>query len=267
MSDLDRKSDSVDPVSGVLPRAHILLRLIANSGVEGLRLKDIAEQAEIARPTVYRMLRDLSSIGLVHQLENRKYTLGSEMYWLGQAAPLPFAGLPAIQIIAKQFAQTTRDTVYVSVRESVGVRYLLRLEGDYPLQTRVVAPGELKPFTSSYSGLALLANLPPATQEAALNHIVLDTAFVEEDPWSPAKREQHMRDALEQTRETGWCSGEGLVMPGLSGIAAPVPSKVGPPVAAVSVSAADSRLTAQRALELAPELLEIAEQLSAVIEP
>lgn len=267
MSDAVSRSDAVDAVSGVLPRAHVLLRLIANSGPNGLRLKDAAEQAGIARPTVHRMLQDLASIGLVQQMSNRKYILGSEMYWLGQAAPLPFARLPALQAIAQQFAEFTGDTVYVSVREPAGVRYLLRLEGDYPLQARVVTPGELKPFTSSYSGLALLAHLPEETQEAALSHIVLDPPQFEENTWSDSDREQHLRNALEQTRTFGWCAGEELVMPGLSGIAAPVPSKLGTPVAAVSISAAAPRLTAKRALEVAPKLLEVAAQLSTVIEP
>lgn len=266
MDGTDPKADEAQGVSGVLPRAHILLRLIAHAGPEGLRLKDIAEQAGIARPTVHRMLQDLSAIGFVDQLSNRKYTLGSELFWLGQAAPLPFEGLPSIKAIVNRLALSTRDTVYVSVREATGVRYLLRLEGDYPLQTRVVTPGDLKPFTSSYSGLALLAHLPNATQEAALSHITLDTSLVDDDPWSEAEREQHMREALEQTRSMGWCSGAGLVMPGLSGIAATVPSKLGPPVAAISVSAAESRLTFQRALDLAPEVLATAAEIGAIIE-
>jgi DNA-binding IclR family transcriptional regulator len=74
-----------------------------------------------------------------------------------------------------------------------------------------------------------------------------------------------MREALEQVRERGWCTGAGLVMPGLSGIAAPVPNPDGLPVAALSVSAADSRLTPERALELAPSLLEAARRVGAVL--
>lgn len=247
-------------VSGVLPRASLILTVIAGAGHLGMRLKDLAERTGISRPTVHRMLQDLAEIGFVTQLPTRQYTLGRELFLLGLAAPYAFPELPAMRGIADELARRTGDTVYVSVREPAGVRYLLRAEGDYPLQSRVVSPGELKPFTASYSGLALLATMPPEMQESALAHPVTDA----EGGDSERLREQ-MREALEQVRERGWCTGVGLVMPGLSGIAAPVPNPRGLPVAAVSVSAAESRLTPERAVELAPALLEAARGIGAVL--
>lgn len=255
-------SEASSSVSGVLPRAHKILTAIAAAGQRGVRLKDLADRTGIARPTVHRMLQDLSDIGFVSQRDDRQYTLGPELFWLGLAAPYSQPWLPAVRALADDLARLTRDTVYVSMREAGGVRYLARAEGDYPLQSRVVSVGDLKPFTSSYSGLALLAGLAPETQEAALQHIVVDAAAGD---FEPERLEKLMREALHQVHSQGWCTGPGLVMPGLSGIAAPVPHAHGPACVAVSISAAEFRLTPERAAELAPALLEAARAMGAVI--
>lgn len=259
---LASSESSVDSVSGVLPRAHLILTTIASAGHRGLRLKDIAEKVGIARPTVHRMLQDLAGIEYVTQLADRRYALGSALFWLGLAAPFTFPSLPTVTALADSLARKTGDTVYVSMRVPDGVRYLLRAEGDYPLQSRVVSPGDQKPFTASYSGLALLSTLPSEMQEAALRHIVTDEADEHTDAQT---LEGKMREALAQVQTQGWCTGSGLVMPGLSGIAAPVPNSHGIPFAAVSVSAAEMRLTPERAEALAPELLKTVAAMSEAI--
>lgn len=253
-------------VSGVLPRAHLLLTTIALTGERGVRLKDLSDRTGIARPTVHRMLQDLAEIGFVSQLASRRYTLGRELYWLGLAAPQTLPSLPAVQTIASDLAEKTRDTVYVSMREAAGVRYLIRAEGDYPLQSRVVTPGDLKPFTASYSGLTLLAGLSAEIRESALSHALLDPLAGDEGPRGGPELEAQLRDAVAQVIQRGWCTGPGLVMPGLSGLAVPVPNHRGmPPLLAISVSAPDTRLTPERAEQLAPLLLAAAEEIAQAI--
>lgn len=255
--------DEPSKVSGVLPRAHTILKTIAAAGPAGIRLKDLTERTALARPTVHRMLQDLAEIGLVSQREDKQYALGPELFWLGLAAPSALPWLPAVRSIAADLARRTQDTVYVTMREAGGVRYLVRVEGDYPLQSRVVSVGELKPFTSSYSGLALLAGLSRETQESALQHIIVDPS--EKQGPDLDTLEAMMREALRQVHTQGWCTGPGLVMPGLSGLAAPVPHPMGPPIVAISISAAEFRLTPERAAELAPALLATARAAGAAI--
>lgn len=253
-------------ISGVLPRAYRLLTTIALTGERGVRLKDLSDRTGIARPTVHRLLQDLAEIGFVSQLVNRRYTLGRELYWLGFAAPQTLPSLPAVQTIASRLAEKTSDTVYVSMREATGVRYLIRAEGDYPLQSRVVTPGQLKPFTASYSGLALLAGLSPEIRESALSHALLDPLVGEEELRGGVELEAQLRDAVAQVIRQGWCTGPGLVMPGLSGLAVPVPNQRGiPPLLAVSVSAPDTRLTPERAEKLVPLVTAAAREIAQVI--
>lgn len=251
-----------DSITGVLPRVHALLTAIAASKGTGGRLKDLAETTGIARPTVHRLLQDLAGVGYVIQLPDRRYCLGPALFWLGLAAPSALPGLPAVRAIAQSLATAVGDTVYVSMREADGVRYVLRTEGDYPIRSHVVSVGETKPFTASYSGLALLATLPAEVQESTLRHIVVDAP----EAWaSEASLEGAMRDAIAQVLSRGWCTGTGLVMPGLAGLAAPVPNPHGLPIAAVSISAVDSRLPPERAEQLAPELLAAARRIGDVV--
>ncbi|RRJ88278.1 IclR family transcriptional regulator [Gulosibacter macacae] len=250
------------PVSGVLPRIHVLLTRISASGRHGIRLKDLAEETGIARPTVHRMLQDLSAVGYVSQLENKHYVLGEELFWLGLAAPFTFPAMPALRVLADSLALTTGDTVYVSMRVPGGVRYLLRAEGDYPLQSKVVTPGDFKPFTSSYTGLAMLGTMPPDLQESAIEHLQLTGIVAEID--RPTLRDE-LRAAVASVGTQGWLTGANLVMPGLSGIGAPVPVASGLPIAAVSISAAEMRITPERAAKLAPELLNTARRMGHAI--
>jgi DNA-binding IclR family transcriptional regulator len=254
--------DVGDGASGVLPRAHVILKAVASAGYHGVRLKDLADRTAISRPTVHRMLHDLGSIGFVAQLSNRRYVLGRELYWLGLAVPFAMPELPEIRAVADELARRTGDTVYVAAREAGGARYLLRAEGDYPLQSRTVSPGEVKPFTASYSGLALLAGLPPEVQEDAFARAGADSA---QHPSDSILVDAQLRTAIAHVGEAGWCTGSDLMMPGLSGMAAPVPTgSDASPVLAVSISAADARLTPDRTLELAPLLLGATERIRAI---
>lgn len=252
-------------VSGVLPRAANLLTRIKSAGPNGLRLLDLANDTGIARSTVHRLLKDLADIGFVEQVEDKSYVLGPELYWLGLAAQPPLRNLPAIRNIAQQLANECGDIVYVAFRQGNGARYVLRVEGDFPIKSHVVNVGDLMPYTSSYSGLALLASLPDRVIDASIDAFTVyaPTTWVQEHTEIQSK----MRKAVADIREQGWYVTDGVVMPGLSGMAAPIPNDEGLPIAAISITGIESRLPAERAEHLAPLLLataaKIGQQLSA----
>lgn len=259
---MDYSSSTGDVPTGVLPRVSAVLHAIAHAGEQGVRLVDLAAQTGIARPTVHRLLQDLVAVGFVAQLHDRRYGLGPELFWLGLDAPPALPNLPAVRALAQNLANVSGDTVYVGVRRPEGVRYVIRAEGGYPIRLHLVAVGETKAFTSSYSGLALLGTLPAEAREAALHDIVVDAP----EPWGDEQFvENAIRSSIEQVRTRGWCVGPSLIMPGIAGIAAPVPNRDGTPVAAISISAVDTRLSASRAEELAPRLLATAARIGEIL--
>lgn len=246
----------------VIARAATILNAVARTSGEGARLVDLSTETAIARPTVHRMLQELISVGFVVQGEDRLYRLGPSLFMLGLNAPSPGWDLARIRPVAEELAKKTGDTVYVSVRQFDGVHYLLRAEGDYPIRAHVVNVGDTKPFTSSYSGLALLAHLPGLEQEKALASREFDAP----EGWlGDVDIDALLRRNLAQVKAQGYCAGASVVMPGVSGIAAPIASSTQRPYMAISISAVESRLTSERIQKLAPALLAAAQEISTLI--
>ena len=212
--------DFVNKPIGVVERSAVILRAVASAGASGARLMDIAEATGVSRPSVHRILQELSDVGFVSQTDDKLYRLGSELFLLGLRAPRPQWDLPEIRQVLEALAEECGDTVYLAMCEFDGVRYLMRLEGNYPVRALVVEVGDTKPFDETYSGLAL------------------------------------------QTGEL--VSGSGILLPGIAGMAAPVPGQ-GEPVLAVSISATSDRLPEQRYAELAPALLRAASDIAAIV--
>lgn len=249
----------------VIGRAASLLSALRAGGERGLRLVDVASRAGIARPSVHRLLSELIDVGYVEQLPDRRYRLGSGIYLLGLHAPTPPWNLPAIRNIAERLAEHSGDTVYVAIRRVDGVHYLMRFDGHYPIRSHVVSVGETKPFASTYSGIALFSTFPEQQRDLIIQQSLMvggqDFAGV------TASDESVLRRLVEDVREHGFCSGTGVVAPGITGMAAPAWNGVEPAHFAISISAVDGRLTPDRIEQLAPSLLTAARQIAAITEP
>lgn len=248
--------------SGVVERSAAILRAIASHGSTGIRLLDLARETGISRPTVHRILQELSSVGFVEQNDDKTYTLGSALYLLGMSAPAPAIDLAAVRQVLQQLAEACGDTVYFATRQFDGVHYLLRVEGSHPVKALLVEVGETKPYTSSYAGLALLAGLTEPEQSRAIEHRRFDAP----EGWhGEADVAELLREKLSEVGELGYCAGSGTVYPGIAGMAAPVPNADGAPLFAVSISAPEDRLTPFRTEELAPMLLHTVAKIAALL--
>jgi len=249
----------------VIGRVANVLMAISRQGAGGARLKDIALDTGIARPSVHRMLGDLSAVGFVTQLADKRYALGPALFSLGLSAPNPIRDLARIRQLAQALADHCGDVVYVALRKFDGVHYLLRVEGNYPIRTHLVAVNDSKPFTASYSGLALLASLGESERRSAINRLALDAPR----DWVEKHRrqlERQIRDKIAEVETLGYCAGKNIVMPGIAGMAAPIPSATRLPYMTVSISAVEDRLHTERVKELAPRLLKTARDMSAFID-
>lgn len=253
------------PKTQVIERVAQVLTAISRQGGAGARLKDIALDTGIARPTVHRMLGELSAVGFVAQRDDKRYALGPALFSLGLSAPNPIHDLNALRQLAQALADHCGDVVYVALRKFDGVHYLLRVEGNYPIRTHVVSVNDSKPFTASYSGLALLASLDQDEQRAAINRLALDAPR----DWVEKHRrqlERQIRDRIAEVHTLGYCAGKNIVMPGIAGMAAPIPSRSRSPYMTVSISAVEDRLHAERVKALAPHLLKTAQDMSHFID-
>lgn len=237
----------------VLDKAAMILEAVASAGTEGIRLLDLAEDTGIARPTVHRILASLKDIGYVQQLETKRYTLGVRLGLLGLAAPTPLHRTSELQKCAQDLADEIGDTVYIAIQYFDSVYYLARAHGGFPVRMETVEIGDVQPLTSTYSGIAILAELSQEQQERMVDNL----GRTERPEWSEIGTEQHqrlLRQAIEQFKVDGFLYGDEYVLPGLSGAAVLVPNKVGNQRIAVSVSAIRTRLPESRKEEIIASL-------------
>lgn len=231
-----------------------LLAAVAEAGRSGTRLIDLTRQLETPRPTVHRWLKELVEVGYVER-HGTRYAIGPGVYPLALSAPLPIRDFHRLQDSAQALADECGDTVYVGVRHFDGVSYVVRAEGSYPLRSQV-AIGEHRSLAQSYCGIALLASVDAAERDRVIAARVAETSAE-----LAVGRETALRAMVEQVTTQHYCWGNDMALPGLAGIAAPIPAGHGAPQAAVSISAPTLRMSPARVRPLARRLLATARDM------
>ncbi|MGV9821893.1 IclR family transcriptional regulator [Nocardia xishanensis] len=250
--------------TSVLNRVATILEAVALHGSWGARLIDVTEATGLTRPTAHRLLRELIEIGYVEQ-RAKKYRLGPALYALGLSAPSPIGDYGGIERCAQRLADSSGDTVYVAIRQLGGLHYLIRAEGSYPIRARVVEVGETVPLGATYAGIALLAWHAPGEVEAQLRANEPRRKRLGFDVSNFSARLASVRRQIADVRQHGWCFDTDTVLPGVTGMAAPVPSRTRQPYMAVTISAVDDRLPPERIRALREPLLAAAREMTSYI--
>ncbi len=250
-----------DNVAGaqVIERACKILRALARHGRTGSRLIDVRLATGLSHPTTHRMLQSLLREGFVTQLPSRRYGLGPALYELGLIAPTPVEDFERLRPHLQALADRCGDTCHLMVRRGHDVVYLMRAEGAYPVRTYTIAAGERLPMPASLGGIALMADLPEEIVEEILIGV---------DPAVPAYRnasKPYVREQIEFIRKNGFGYGVNVVMEGVGGVSHVVPNPDGVPYLALSMSAIASRVTPERAAQVATLMARAAEDIAAVI--
>jgi DNA-binding IclR family transcriptional regulator len=253
----------VQQISGaqVVSRAIELLKLVSVRTEKGWLVPDLVAQLRLTRPTVYRLLAALEAGGLIEQdKESRRWHLGQESYVLGTLA----AGRFNIERICRdsivRVAQASGESTFLSIRRGDESVCLIREEGTYPIRTHVLQAGDRLPLGVGSAGLAMLAAMPEAESDAAIEANRIH--FKERFPRITAKL---VKELVAEAREMGYAVNRGFLLAGSWGIAAPI--HVGPhvPPAAISLTAVESRLQPKRQQELGHLLTTEAETLSKLL--
>ncbi|MDT0469829.1 IclR family transcriptional regulator domain-containing protein [Streptomyces gibsoniae] len=165
----------------------------------------------------------------------------------------PINDFVGIEKVAPRLADQIGDTVYVVMRRLDGVHYLMRADGSYPIRAEIVEVGETVPLGTTFVGIALLSWHEPEAVEAQLlaNGRLRRTMKAAEMPGVQDTLTAVCR-AIAQVHERGYYFDQNTVMRGVSGMAAPIPSKTAPPYMTVTISAINDRLPPRRIDELAP---------------
>jgi DNA-binding IclR family transcriptional regulator len=239
-------------------RATFILRLVAASGTKGARLVELVKKSRLTKATVHRILMALAHEGMIeHDSITKSYFLGQESFVLGVVAAARYGihsqALPAL----RRLAAISQDTVFLSVIRGLEVVYIHREEGSFPIRSHVLQAGDRHPLGVSSAGQAVLAAMP----DDEIEKIVTANArnIAEHYPrYSLAK----VHKLVSEARARGYALNPGLIWPGSWGIGVAVKDHLGHPVAALTISAIESRLQKDQQKKLALALTREASALS-----
>jgi DNA-binding IclR family transcriptional regulator len=241
-----------------IERAISMLRIVATSGSEGAKLAEVVTASRLSRGTVYRILLALTREGLIEQDPDSKlYLLGPEAYVLGTIASERYGihtlALPAL----RRLADVSQDTAFLSVVRGYEIVCVQREEGAYPIKTHVLKPGDRHPLGVSSAGQAVLAAMDDRQVEQILaaNTELIRSKYTHYSP-------KLVRNLILEARRNGVAVNPGLIWPGSWGIGIAVLNASGTPIAALNISAIESRMRRATQRELAVHLRREATWLS-----
>lgn len=252
--------ERVDGAQGIT-RAVLTLKLLARQADVGLRLVDLAQAAQLTRPTMHRLLKALVVQGMVVQdAATRRYRLGPLVFELGLAAAHRFNLRDLSTATLADLARVTGDTTFLFVRSGDDAVCINRVQGTYPVQTPALPLGSRQPLGVSAGGLALLAALPAAEQERIIEAVAPRLgAYGELDA-----DDVHAHCA--QVAKVGYAHIANRAVPGISALGVPVYGESGLLLAAVTVAATHNRMTDARVRDIVPLLRGAAQAIGALLQ-
>lgn len=223
-------------------RALDLLSLIAGRDSSGgLSVAEAADEAELAKPTIHRLLTELLHAGYVEQGPDRRYRLGPEAYVIGSAAENRH-GLQhqAVEAVVR-LAAASEDVAFVSVRRGNHFVCVRREEGRWPIRSHVLQVGDRWPIGLGAVGTAFLAAMDPEERSRV---VAANEAEFARYPRMDAKTVLGLADTA--MLRGGIAVNEGLVVDESWGIGLAVPGRDGRPVLVLSIATISSRMLPKR---------------------
>ena len=197
----------------------------------GMTISDLIVVLGLPRTTVYRILNTLQRHAMVRRDDAGVYHLGPRLLTLAShvMARTSDIDIAAIcQPVLDRLASELGDGVKLSVLDAEGILVLAAAPGrrEYAL---TVAPGQRMPIHAGAASKLLLAYLDADELEMWLSKPLIGyTSKTITDP-------KRLRSELQRIRRLGWAQDKGENAPSIYAYAAPVFTKSGKMVAALSI--------------------------------
>jgi len=211
-------------------RTIVLLRCIAEGDPE-FTLSAISQKLKLAPSTAHRLLRALTTTGLVERTPGQTYRIGSEFFRIAALVAGKFEigrmARPYLHELWKLSQETCAFGVYQPAGQSVMIAEVMHTT--FPLRY-VIERLTTMSLTWGSLGRSILAHLPDSEFEAAY-------ATASNGPLSgrPPPSRQELRVALAEIRKRGYAVYEDRAHVDVAGVAAPVFNAGGEVVGALSM--------------------------------
>jgi DNA-binding IclR family transcriptional regulator len=248
-------------MNGVLERTLGILELLAQHG-EGMEMAAIADQLDIPRSAVHRLLADLTRCGYVRQTRDHgDYLLTTKLVSMGLSFLSKSGIVDIAQPLLDRLAEISGELVRLSVVDGNRLTWVARAQGARQGLRYDPDMGSDAQLSCSSSGHAWLSALSDDDALALVAQQGLGNPR-EFGPNAPTSL-QAVMEAVRETRERGFSITEETYTAGLNAMAAPVQLAGQPPMGIISIAGPTVRFTRERMLALGPDLLSLAAQLAA----
>lgn len=253
------KSEPVE-TSGDTPtmRLFALLEVIASKD-QFFSLQGLAEETNIPKPTMHRMIQQLETAGLLERsVDSRHYGAGVRLRKLAENLLHNDIFHGARHAVLRHLVTEVGESCNLTALSGSEVIYLDRVETAAPLRF-YLHPGSRVPVHCSASGKVFLSEMTPSQRHRLLAHAPLEA-------YTPKTLTQmsQLEDEVKQVKRQGFALDNEEFLPGLMCVAMLVPSTTGRSNLCVAVQAPIMRLTAEKALQLLPALQRAAFALSRI---
>ncbi len=220
-------------------RAVELLRVIARSNEQGIRLTSISQELGIKTTTTHRLLSSLVDEGLAaYDNISKHYFLGLELANLGVGA-YKLTLIDACRNVLDRVCQKTEDTVFLFMRSGSAGLCLKRIEGRYPVRTLTINEGDYRPLGIGAGSLAILTYLP----DKLIKRILAGNGKTYAQFNHSAET---VLSWIEATHDLGYAWSDQDISRDVCAVGLPVRNRDDEVVAAVSVAAIPNRMTKAR---------------------
>ena len=249
-------------MSGVLERTLGILELLSQHG-EGMELAAIADQLNIPRSAVHRLLADLVRLGYVRQARGHgEYLLSTKLVSMGLSYLSNTGIVDIAQPLLNRLAEVSGELVRLSVVDGDRLTWVARAQGARQGLRYDPDMGSDARLSCSSSGWAWLSTL---SEDEALGLVAKQGLGLPEQygPAAPTSL-QAVLQAVRESRERGYSITTDTYTAGLSAMSAPVRFAGQSAFGVLTIAGPTVRFHAQRMHSLGPELTATAAQLAAL---
>lgn len=242
-----------------LVRALTLLELLAGDD-EGYRLIDLAERAALSSSTTHRLLTTLEQKRFVHfDRDTSLWHVGVQCFAVGAAFGRRRNFMALALPILRRLRDATGETVNLGLADQGDLVFLTQVESREPMRA-MGKPGARTPLACTAMGQSILAAMP----EQGVSDYLHEYGMPRLTPNSIA-RPTRLREALAETRRTGYAIDNEENAVGLRCVAAVIHDEHRRPAAAVSIAGPTLRVTLQRLPEIGAHVVAAAREITAAI--
>jgi len=222
---------------GTVGKALDVLDMVAGAA-RPVRFTELLEQSAYPKATLYRLLQTLTHQGmLAYDADRQTYSLGVRLVRLAHAAWASSSLAPIARPYLDELSAETGETIHLAQMDNGQVLYVDKRNALKPVEMFAQA-GKVGPAYCTGVGKAMLAFLPDEAAERVIQRQSFHrfTALTLDSP-------EKLRDELQAIRERGYAFDREEHEPGIICCAAPILTKAGRVIGALSVTSTTARTT------------------------